>query len=64
MKNFKKTLETTTFGKYGKVTQAERLQYYRERIEALTPPKTDYDLSKIEIFEELVKYVEHTAESE
>ena len=57
-------METTRFRKYGKVTQAERLQHYREQIEVLSPPKTDYDLSKIKIFEELIKYVEQTAEHE
>ena len=57
-------METTRSRKYGKVTQAERLQHYREQIEALSPPKSDYDLSKIKIFEELIKYVEQKAESE
>ncbi len=57
-------METTRFRKYGKVTQAERWKHYREQIEALSPPKTDYDLSKIKIFEELIKYVEQKAESE
>ena len=57
-------METAEFRKYGKVTQAERFQYYRERIEALTPPKTHYDLLHIQIFEELIKYVEQTAGSE
>ncbi len=46
------------------MTQAERWKHYREQIEALSPPKTDYDLSKIKIFEELIKYVEQKAESE
>ena len=57
-------METIRLRRYGKVTQAERLQHYREQIEVLSPPKTDYDLSKIEIFEELIKYLEQTAESE
>ena len=57
-------METTRCRKYGKVTQAERLQHYREQIEVLSPPKTDYDRSKIKIFEELIKYVKQTAESE
>ena len=57
-------MENTRFRKYGKVTQAERLQHYREQIEALSPPKTDYDQSKIKIYEELIKYVEQTTENE
>ena len=57
-------MENTRFRKYGNVTQAERLQHYREQIESLSPPKTDYDLSTIKIFEELIKYVDQKAGSE
>ncbi len=56
-------METTKLSKYGKTTREERLQYYRERIEELTPPNTDHDRSLIQIFEELIEYVRQTAES-
>jgi hypothetical protein len=57
-------METGKLSKYGKTTREERRQYYRERIEELTPPNTDHDRSMIQIFEELMEYVGQTAESE
>ncbi len=57
-------MESAKLSKYGMTTREERLRYYRERIEKLTPPKTENDRSLIQIFEELIKYVEQTAESE
>ena len=59
-----KIMETGKLSKYGKTTREERRQYYRKRIEELTPPNTDHDRSMIQIFEELMEYVRQTAESE
>ncbi len=57
-------MNTAKLSRYGRTTREERLQYYRERIEELTPPDTDQDQSMIEIFEELIGYLGQTAESE
>ena len=55
-------METTKPIQNGQLTKKKRLQYYRDQIEALTPPSTDFDKSKIEMFEELIQYVEETVE--
>ncbi len=57
-------MDTARLSKYGRTTTEERLRYYRERIEELTPPDTDHDRSMIEIFEELIQHLGHTAENE
>ena len=60
----KRNMETARLRKYGRTTREERLQYYREQIEALTPPDNDHDRSMIEIFEELIEYLGKTADNE
>ena len=57
-------MDTAKLSRYGRTTREERLQYYRERIEELSPPETDQDRSMIEIFEELMGYLGRTAEDE
>ena len=57
-------MDAAKLSKYGRTTREDRLRYYRERIEELTPPETDQDRSMIEIFEELMGYLGQTGENE